>query len=209
MILAIESASTDVSIALADADGTVRRVDGWSAGQRQSHELLPRISALLRAEGRTITAVTALAVGTGPGSFTGLRVGMSVAKGLAVALERAIIGVPSLPAWLDVRARCRRRGRPRRALGTRTCCDEARKSPEIVDRDALAEVVGPFVAPAELMEAFALVDADRANARRSRRGAAGCRPAAGRPDRRRPGAVWSLPICAPRAAWRISPRAAS
>lgn len=158
MILAIESASTDVSIALADADGTVRRGDGWSAGQRQSHELLPRISALLRAEGRTITAVTVLAVGTGPGSFTGLRVGMSVAKGLAVALERAIIGVPSLPAWLDSEpdaAAAVARAGARDAYLLR----RGAEVPEIVDRDALAGVIGPFVAPVELMEAFALVDA--------------------------------------------------
>jgi tRNA threonylcarbamoyl adenosine modification protein YeaZ len=158
VILAIESASTDVSIALADADGTVRRVDGWSAGQRQSHELLPRIGALLRAEGGTITALTALAVGTGPGSFTGLRVGMSVAKGLAVALERAIVGVPSLPAWLesepDAAAAVARAG-ARDAYLLRRGAD----APEIVDRDALAEVIGPYVAPAELMDAFALADA--------------------------------------------------
>ena len=114
MIVAIESASADVSIALADPDGTLRRVDGWSAGQRQSHELLPRIAALLQADGSALTAVSALAVGIGPGSFTGLRVGMSVAKGLAVALDRPIVGVPSLPAWLESEPRGGRRGRPRR-----------------------------------------------------------------------------------------------
>ncbi|HEY8178789.1 MAG TPA: tRNA (adenosine(37)-N6)-threonylcarbamoyltransferase complex dimerization subunit type 1 TsaB [Candidatus Limnocylindria bacterium] len=158
MIIAIESASTDVSIALADPDGTPRRVDGWSAGQRQSHELLPRIIALLRADGRAIPAITALAVGIGPGSFTGLRVGMSVAKGLAVVLARPIIGVPSLPAWLesepDATAAVARAG-ARDAYLLRLDAT----SPEIVDRDALVDVAGPVVAPAELIEAFGLADA--------------------------------------------------
>ena len=158
MILAIESASTDVSIAVADPDGTLRRVDGWSAGQRQSHELLPRITALLDAEGGLLSAITVLAVGVGPGSFTGLRVGMSVAKGLAVALDRPIVGVPSLPAWLesepDAVAAVARAGAREGYLLRRGA-----PAPEIVDRDALAELTGLVVAPAELVEAFGLRDA--------------------------------------------------
>ena len=158
MILAIESASSDVSIALANPDGTLRRVDGWSAGQRQSHELLPRITALLRTDGNAITTVTALAVGIGPGSFTGLRVGMSVAKGLALVLDRPIVGILSLPAWLesepDAAAAVARAGARDAYLLPRGAA-----SPEIVDRDALAGVAGPFVASAELIDAFELAAA--------------------------------------------------
>ena len=158
MILAIESASTDVSIALADAAGTPRQVDGWSAGQRQSHELLPRITALLEADGTALAALTGLAIGTGPGSFTGLRVGMSMAKGLALALDRPIVGVPSLPAWLesepDAGAAVARAG-AREAYMLR----RGAESPEVVDRDALAGARVRFVAPAELVAAFELADA--------------------------------------------------
>jgi len=158
VIVAIESASTDISIALADPDGELRQVEGWSAGQRQSHELLPRITALLAANDSAIAAVSALAVGIGPGSFTGLRVGMSVAKGLALALDRPIIGVPSLPAWLesepDAAVAVARAGARDAYLLRR-----ATTSPEIVDRDLLGEVNGSFVAPAELIEAFALTNA--------------------------------------------------
>jgi tRNA threonylcarbamoyladenosine biosynthesis protein TsaB len=157
VILAIESASTDVSIALADPDGTLLRVDGWSAGQRQSHELLPRITALLQAEGTALEALTALAIGTGPGSFTGLRVGMSAAKGLALALDCPIVGVPSLPAWLeaepDAGAALARAGAREAYLLRRGA-----ESPEIVDREALGSA-GPMVAPAELIEAFGLAGA--------------------------------------------------
>jgi tRNA threonylcarbamoyl adenosine modification protein YeaZ len=158
VIIAIESASTDVSIALADPDGGLRQVDGWSAGQRQSHELLPRITALLAANGSGVAAVSALAVGIGPGSFTGLRVGMSVAKGLAVALDRPIIGVASLLAWLEsepdaVVAVARAGARDAYLLR------RGEASPVIVDRDVLMDVVGPFVAPAELIAAFELGNA--------------------------------------------------
>ena len=158
MIVAIESASTDVSIALADPDGTLRQVDGWSAGQRQPHELTPRIIALLDTDGGSLADVTALAVGIGPGSFTGLREGMSVAKGLAVVLERPIVGIPSLPAWLEsepAAAAAVARAGARDAYLLR----RGAASPEIADRDALAGVPGPVVAPAELIEAFELADA--------------------------------------------------
>jgi tRNA threonylcarbamoyladenosine biosynthesis protein TsaB len=158
VILAIESASTDVSIALTDPVGKALRVDGWSAGQRQSHELLPRISALMQAEGTALEAVTALAIGTGPGSFTGLRVGMSVAKGLALALDRPIVGVSSLPAWLesepDAVAALTRAGAREAYLLRRGA-----ESPEIVDRDERVNLGDPVVAPGELIEAFGLAGA--------------------------------------------------
>jgi tRNA threonylcarbamoyladenosine biosynthesis protein TsaB len=155
MILAIESASTDVSIALAEPDGTLRQVDGWSAGQRQSHELLPRIEALLQAEGAAIEEITALAVGIGPGSFTGLRVGMSVAKGLALALDRPIVGIPSLPAWLEAESEAvaaAARAGAREAYLLRRDGDQ----PRVVDRDVLAGMTELLVAPVELTEAFGL-----------------------------------------------------
>jgi tRNA threonylcarbamoyl adenosine modification protein YeaZ len=158
VILAIESASTDVSIALADAEGTPRRVEGWSAGQRQSHELLPRILALLQADGTALESLTALAIGIGPGSFTGLRVGMSVAKGLALALDIPIVGVASLPAWLesepDAGAALARAG-AREAYMLR----RDQPLPEVVDRDALADANARYVAPAELIESFRLTGA--------------------------------------------------
>jgi tRNA threonylcarbamoyl adenosine modification protein YeaZ len=157
VILAIESASTDVSIAIAEPDGTLRQVDGWSAGQRQSHELLPRVMALLEADRLGLDALTALAVGVGPGSFTGLRVGMSVAKGLAVVLERPIVGVPSLPAWLEsepeARAALARAGAREAYLLRREA-----GAPEIVDRDDLPALGERLVAPFELVEAFELAD---------------------------------------------------
>jgi tRNA threonylcarbamoyladenosine biosynthesis protein TsaB len=157
MIIAIESASTDPSVAVASADGTIVRTDGWSAGPRQAHELLPRLLSALELTGSSLGEVTAIGIGTGPGSFTGLRVGMSVAKGLAFALGRPIVGVLSLAAWLtaepEADAAAARAGSRDGYLLLR-----GETAPRIVDRDELAAARGHLVAPIELAEAFGLLD---------------------------------------------------
>jgi len=156
VIIALDGASTDLSLALAEADGTTAAEDAWSSAQRQSAELLPRLLALVASADRSLVEVRAVAVGTGPGSFTGLRVAMAIAKGLALGLGRPIVGVPSLPAWLaaepDAVAALAR-------AGARDAYFLARgeTEPRIVDRDELGDA-GVVVAPAELADAFALSD---------------------------------------------------
>ena len=86
MIVAIEAASTDLSLAIADPDGGTIADDAWTSSRRQSAELLPRLQALLAARDRELVQLSGIGVGSGPGSFTGLRVAMALAKGLAVAL---------------------------------------------------------------------------------------------------------------------------
>lgn len=160
MIVAIESASTDPSVALAESDGTQIAVDGWSGGHGQGRELLPRLLALIERADRSLIAVSAVAVGTGPGSFTGLRVGMSLAKGLAVGLGVPIVGVPSLAAWLEAdrgaRAALARAGAHDAFLLLRDA-DE----PSIVAEADLPAAArrDPVTAPRELAEAFALAGA--------------------------------------------------
>ena len=101
MIVALETSSTDLSIALAELDGTLIATDAWAAGTRHASELLPRLVALAASAGRPLAETRLVAVGDGPGSFTGLRIGMSVAKALAFSVRCAIVPVPSLAAWLD------------------------------------------------------------------------------------------------------------
>lgn len=156
MIIAIEGASTDLSIALRDSDDSVVTA-AWTSARRQSAELMPRLVELLAAHGRDLADTDAVAVGTGPGSFTGLRVAMAIGKGLAVALGRPIVGVPSLVAWLaaapDADAALARAG-ARDAYLLVQGDDTIR----IVDRDDLPEVLAGrrLAAPGELVEAFAL-----------------------------------------------------
>ncbi|MCB1961372.1 MAG: tRNA (adenosine(37)-N6)-threonylcarbamoyltransferase complex dimerization subunit type 1 TsaB [Rhodocyclaceae bacterium] len=93
-LLGIETSGEAVSIAVW-RDGVVdlRRVGG---GATPSETLIPDIMALLRAHALTLAGLDAIALGVGPGMFTGLRVGCSVAQGLALAAERPIIPLCSL-----------------------------------------------------------------------------------------------------------------
>lgn len=155
MILAIETASTDTSVALAAPDGTLVVLDPQSGEARQNATLLPRILAILG--GRGLGQVTRVAVGIGPGSFTGLRVGMSLAKGLAHGLSVPIVAVPSLEAWLAAEpdadgALCRAGAREAYLL------PRGEQEPHVVEPGAAAELSERrmLVAPAELVAAFGL-----------------------------------------------------
>jgi tRNA threonylcarbamoyladenosine biosynthesis protein TsaB len=70
----------------------------WSASVRASHgeTLLPHVAKVVELAGIALADVDALAVGIGPGSFTGVRIGVATAKGLALALGKPLIGVTSL-----------------------------------------------------------------------------------------------------------------
>ncbi|RPH34096.1 MAG: tRNA (adenosine(37)-N6)-threonylcarbamoyltransferase complex dimerization subunit type 1 TsaB [Chloroflexi bacterium] len=101
MIIALDSASPDQSVALADLSGALLADAAWSTAKGQGSELLPRILGLLDDRGATLGDVQGVAAGLGPGSFTGLRVGLALAKGLAWGLAVPIVGIRSLDAWLD------------------------------------------------------------------------------------------------------------
>ncbi len=99
-LLAIDTATTRAVIALGAADGHVIEARGWVAGYRHGEELLARIEGLLADRGLAPAALGGIVVGTGPGAFTGLRVGIATAKGLAHALGLPIIGVATGSALL-------------------------------------------------------------------------------------------------------------
>lgn len=157
MIIALESASTDPSLALVAVDGAPLAVDGWTSDGRQASDLLPRLLALLAREGRSLGEATGVAVGTGPGSFTGLRVGMSLAKGLALGLDVPIVGVPSLAAWLAeepaATAAVARAGAHDAYL-----LERGESTPTILGSEDLARRIGSalVVAPAEVAGAFGI-----------------------------------------------------
>jgi tRNA threonylcarbamoyladenosine biosynthesis protein TsaB len=87
-------------IALGTAEGAVLEARSWVAGYRHGEELLARIEALLRDRDVAPAVLGGLVVGTGPGAFTGLRVGLATAKGLAHALGLPIVGVATASALL-------------------------------------------------------------------------------------------------------------
>lgn len=162
MIIALESASSDPSIALAAPDGTAIAVDGWSSDGRQGSDLLPRLLRLLAREGRELREATAVAVGIGPGSFTGLRVAMSLAKGLAMALAIPVSSAPSLVAWLAAEPAA---GAAVARAGAREVflLERGEAEPRIVSAADVRTIVQGrrIVAPSELAEAFELAAAIR------------------------------------------------
>ena len=93
-LLALDTATSRVVVARGGFDGTLEDAAGWPAGYRHGESLLPAIERLLVPVGGR-TAIGAVVVGTGPGAFTGLRVGIATAKGLAHGLGCPIVGVPS------------------------------------------------------------------------------------------------------------------
>ena len=92
VILAFDTA-TDVATSALVADGEVLGERGSRAAT-----LLEDVDALLRQAGMQTRAIDALAVGIGPGSFTGVRIGLSTARGLALALGMPVAGVSTLDA---------------------------------------------------------------------------------------------------------------
>ena len=98
MILAINTSTFQFGIALMKEDETVLAEFSVSKGKGHFGGLMPALHFLLTTTKSDIHDLEALVVATGPGSFTGLRVGLSTAKGLCHALEVPIIGISSLKA---------------------------------------------------------------------------------------------------------------
>jgi tRNA threonylcarbamoyl adenosine modification protein YeaZ len=103
-ILALDTATTVAVVALGEPDGTLVAESSWTAGHRHGEELLVRIDRLLAESGTSLSELRAIVVGTGPGAFTGLRVGLATAKGLAHGLGIAIVGVGTGVALLNALA---------------------------------------------------------------------------------------------------------
>jgi len=95
MLLAIDTATTRASIALHDGR-TLRSECTWEAVNRHTTTLAARIAQMLEASDLPPADLTAVAVCIGPGSYTGVRIGVALAKGVAVARQLPLIGIPTL-----------------------------------------------------------------------------------------------------------------
>jgi tRNA threonylcarbamoyl adenosine modification protein YeaZ len=89
-----------VIVAAGSTDGTLIESTDWPAGYRHGETLLPVVAGLLDRRGIARSSLAAIVVGTGPGAFTGLRVGIATAKGLAHALGVPIIGISTAAGLL-------------------------------------------------------------------------------------------------------------
>lgn len=95
MLLAVDTSTAQVGLALYDGVQVIGEY-AWRSSQRHTVELAPAISDLLTRCGLTMEDVRALGVALGPGSFTSLRVGLALVKGLALARHLPVVGIPTL-----------------------------------------------------------------------------------------------------------------
>ncbi len=98
MILALETSSATASAAVVDAGGAPLGESQPVAGAQQARRLLECVHEALAAAGAALDDVTTVVCGLGPGTFTGLRIGVATARALAQAADLPIAGVPSLEA---------------------------------------------------------------------------------------------------------------
>jgi tRNA threonylcarbamoyladenosine biosynthesis protein TsaB len=95
VILAIDTATNWTGLALHDGTALLAEL-GWRSRHTQTVELAPAIAQMWQRAGVTAADMRAIAVSIGPGSYTGLRVGLAVAKGLALTHRLPLIGVSTL-----------------------------------------------------------------------------------------------------------------
>jgi tRNA threonylcarbamoyladenosine biosynthesis protein TsaB len=93
--LALDTSTSTASVALFDGQRVLCETT-WLAGREHSTRLLVEVEAVLERIGKTEQDLTGLVVARGPGSFTGVRVALSVAKGIAAGLSIPLWGVNSL-----------------------------------------------------------------------------------------------------------------
>ena len=101
MILAIDSSTQWMGIALFQ-DEQILYEKVWRTNRRHTVELAPAIQTAISDCGMRVTDLHAVAVAIGPGSFTSLRIGLAVTKGLALSLHLPVVGIPTL----DITAAC-------------------------------------------------------------------------------------------------------
>ncbi|MDL1899674.1 tRNA (adenosine(37)-N6)-threonylcarbamoyltransferase complex dimerization subunit type 1 TsaB [Anaerolineae bacterium CFX9] len=95
MLLAIDTSTQMISLALHDG-AQVCVEETWQTHNNHTTELAPAVQRMLRRADWSAQALTAVAVSIGPGTYSGLRVGVSLAKGIAAAHDLPLIGVTSL-----------------------------------------------------------------------------------------------------------------
>lgn len=97
VLLALDTATDQASVALYDGEHVLAEIT-WHSARRHTVELMPQVNGLCALMGLTAGHVGGVAVAIGPGSFTGIRVALSLAKGIAAARQLPLFGVSTLEA---------------------------------------------------------------------------------------------------------------
>lgn len=96
IILNLETATTNCSVSISKGNGTIVLKENNAAGYSHSEQLHLFIEEALKEASLSFSDLDAVAISKGPGSYTGLRIGVSAAKGLCFALDLPLISVPTL-----------------------------------------------------------------------------------------------------------------
>lgn len=98
LILNIETATTNCSVSLSNNEKTIALKEEAKNGYSHAEKLHIFIDAVLKEANVNLQDLDAIAISKGPGSYTGLRIGVSSAKGLCYALNKPLISIPTLHA---------------------------------------------------------------------------------------------------------------
>ena len=96
-ILAVDTATSSLSVAIMDA-GSLRTELTRSTGETHARHLMTLVDTALNLSGMSVDDLDAFAVTIGPGTFTGLRIGLSTVQGMATAASKPVAGISSLDA---------------------------------------------------------------------------------------------------------------
>ena len=169
MLLAIDTSTAQVGLALYDGMQILGEMT-WTTRQHHTTELAPALSGLLNRCGVTMDMVSALGVAVGPGSFTSLRVGLSLAKGIALARHIPVIGISTL----DIIAAAQpigkhasrlvvviQAGRKRIAFGVYKCLKNGWQAQGLVRSGTIDELADEIESPTYVAGEFSSEDRSR------------------------------------------------
>lgn len=176
-LLAIDTLSSTCTVAVLAGNGEMHFRRG-SGRRRHAREVLSLVDAALHDSGLSLAALSAIAVISGPGSFTGLRIGMTVAQGLAFSATLPVVPVSSLAllagaastGQVPLRALCLLGARPGEYYHATCLVEDA--LPRLLDD----ERVGPYPAAAPTPTGIVVTDEATAAAMRADPLAAGSEP---------------------------------
>lgn len=161
-VLAFDTASAHCAACLIDGDSVVIRVDPMAKGQAEY--LMPMLEDMLAEHGLTWQDLDAIGVGTGPGNFTGIRISVAAARGLALGLGVPAVGVTHLEAQVHGLPRpvVAQVAAPRDQVYVQTFADLTSTAVLVPAASDLAQAAPTIIPPADMIRNIALIAHDRA-----------------------------------------------
>jgi tRNA threonylcarbamoyl adenosine modification protein YeaZ len=162
-VLAFDTASAHCAACLMDGEKVIVRVDPMAKGQAE--HLMPMLEEMLAANGLVWTDLDAIGVGTGPGNFTGIRISVAAARGLALGLKIPAVGVTHLEAQIFGQPRpvVSQVAAPRDHVYIQTFADIVSTAVLVPAASDIAKAAPPIIAAEAMITHIAHIARDRAN----------------------------------------------